>query len=146
MARQRFVFDKKLKKVVPLVVEEQKPRKLSKKEIAKQNRNKRELRALCRAKCVTIVDEGSGKLVNVARVARRTRAKWPIISDAMAVDPRNINKARAILQQAGVNTEFTPTGEPILRSAAHRKEHAQAMGFYDRNGGYGDPAPKHFTG
>ena len=42
------------------------------------------------SKCVTIVDEKSGELVNVARRRVKNRAKWPIISEAMAVDPWNI--------------------------------------------------------
>lgn len=71
----------------------------------------------------------------------RTRAKWPIESEAMAVDPEDIGKAREIAKRAGVSTEYTRTGEPILRSAAHRRAHCRAMGFYDRQAGFGDAAP-----
>lgn len=70
---------------------------------------------------------------------RNISGKWPIVSEAMAVNPEQVGEAREILKRAGVNTEYTKTGEPILRSAAHRKQHAQALGFFDRNGGYGDP-------
>lgn len=146
MARQKFVYNKKLGKVVPLVEPVEKPRKLSRKEQAKAKRNRLEIRALCRAKAVTVVDSATGKTVNVARSGTRSRAKWPIISDAMAVDPKNISKARELLRRAGVSTEYTPTGEPILRSARHRRDHAKVMGFYDRNAGICDPAPVNYTG
>lgn len=68
--------------------------------------------------------------------------KWNYASEAMAVDPADIPMAQEILRRHGVSTEYTPTGEPIIRSRAHRKAHAEAMGFYDRSGGYGDPQPR----
>jgi hypothetical protein len=72
---------------------------------------------------------------------KHSRAKWPIHSEAMAVDPEDIPTARKILAEHGISTEYDRAGRPILTSMAHRKAHAEAMGFYDRNGGYGDPQP-----
>lgn len=146
MSRKKFVYDKRLGKVVELKEEKAKGRKLSKSESKKADRKERrrklELRELCRSKAVTIVDEATGKLVNVARTVRAHRGKWPIICDAMAVNPEDIKRAKAIAKRAGVHTEYTATGEPILTSQKHRRDHARAMGFYDRNAGYGDPAPQ----
>lgn len=139
--RKKFVYDKKLGKVVEV--------EKTKNELPQSSRNfngvgktkTKEIRALCAAKAVTIVDEKTGNLINVARTRVKSRAKWPIISEAMAIEPGDIKKAKGILRRAGVSTEYTETGEPILTSALHRKEHARAMGFADRNAGYGDPAP-----
>lgn len=76
---------------------------------------------------------------------RRELAKWPLHSEAMAIDPEDIGYAKQVLREAGVKTEYDQIGRPILRDRQHRKEHAEAMGFYDRNAGYGDPTPKHFN-
>lgn len=69
-------------------------------------------------------------------------ANWPMTSVAMGVSPRQIAKARAAAAQAGVPTDFNADGDAIFTSAAHRKQYCEAMGFYDRNGGYGDPQRK----
>lgn len=68
---------------------------------------------------------------------------WPILSDAMGVHPSQIQEAMAFDARHGVPTEYTPDGRPILLDRWHRKRYAEAHGFYDRNGGYGDPQPKH---
>jgi hypothetical protein len=143
--RKKYVYDKKNGGVVeapPEVGQSSKSPKFFGGFGKTTRRKKKEIRALMDAKAVTIVDDKSGALVNVATTRRKERAKWPIISDAMAVNPEHIGKAKAALKEHGVKTDYTPTGEPILRSAAHRKAHAIAMGFYDRNGGYGDPEPR----
>ena len=59
---------------------------------------------------------------------------YPYASETMPVDPEDISRAQDILAKHGVQTDYKPTGEPMIRSANHLKEHAQAMGFYDRNG------------
>ncbi len=59
---------------------------------------------------------------------------YPYESEVMAVDPEDIGTAQDILAKRGVQTDYTPTGEPIIRSPEHRRQHAKAMGFYDRNG------------
>lgn len=60
--------------------------------------------------------------------------KYPYESEAMAIDPEDIPKAREIAKSHGVNTEYTRSGEPIITSASHRLQHMLAFGFYDRNG------------
>lgn len=74
------------------------------------------------------------------RVRRRMKqgsvqrsASYPYESEAMAVDPEDISSAREILARHGVSTEYTRSGEPIIRSSEHLRQHAQAMGFYMRN-------------
>lgn len=59
---------------------------------------------------------------------------YPYESEAMAVDAEDIPRAREIARAHGLNTEYTPTGEPIITSAGHRLAHMRAFGFYDRNG------------
>jgi hypothetical protein len=67
-------------------------------------------------------------------VTRPGDSGYPYNSEAMAVDREDVGKAQEILKAHGVSTDYTRSGEPIITSSEHRRRHAQAMGFYDRNG------------
>lgn len=70
------------------------------------------------------------------------QACWPMMSDALGVNPDQIASARENLKQQGVPTEFDPrTGQAILTSRGHRKKLAQAIGAVDRSpkASWGDP-------
>lgn len=62
----------------------------------------------------------------------------PVISDALAVHPRQVQEATENAKAKGVPTDFLPDGRPILTSRSHRKAYLRAYGFHDNNGGYGD--------
>lgn len=65
---------------------------------------------------------------------------WPMESDAAGVDVSQAAEAAAHAKAIGVPTEFNPqTGNPVFTSRNHRKRYCEAVGLYDRNGGYGDP-------
>ena len=66
-------------------------------------------------------------------------AKWPILSDAVGVGHDQVDEARAESVRLGVPTDFTADGRAILRTPRHRKEYCEALGFFDRDGGYSDP-------
>jgi len=75
--------------------------------------------------------------------SRVHRAKWPIYSDRAGVNPHQIPEAEATMKNLGVETKFDErTGCAIFRDAKHRKAHCEAIGIYDRNGGYSDPMPQ----
>lgn len=90
-----------------------------------------------------VFDKATGKAVELDESQMQSNCikklpQWPMVAGmSMGIDPVDIPKAQAILKQSGVSTEYTKHGDPILTSALHRKKHAEAMGFYDRNGGYG---------
>lgn len=65
----------------------------------------------------------------------------PIVSDALAVHPRQVKEATEHATKLGVPTDFQPDGRPVLRTRAHRAAYLRAYGFFDRDAGYGDPAP-----
>lgn len=71
----------------------------------------------------------------------RRCATWPMISDALGVAPDQVTAARQQAQALGIPTEFTREGRAILTGPGHRKRLCRALGFYDKNAGYGDPAP-----
>lgn len=66
---------------------------------------------------------------------------WPMASYAAGVSPGEVPAMREIDRQAGVPTEYTSDGDPILTSKKHRRDYMAAHGLYDRNAGYSDPAP-----
>lgn len=78
----------------------------------------------------------------VAGVRSCCSKTYPMESDAMGVHPDQVAEATAHMASVGVPTEFTKTGAAVLTSKGHRKAHAEARGFFDRNGGYSDPQRK----
>ena len=71
----------------------------------------------------------------------RQPSTYPYASDAAGVDPSQIPEQMAHDTEHGVPTEYTRTGEPIMRDAAHRRDYMRANGLFDRNAGYSDPEP-----
>jgi len=112
-----YRFDKELGKIVETTNEELRP---VCEEIAEDVRTRSEL---------------------VAPLTRVSRAKWPIHSEAMAVNREDIKRAQEELHKHGVHTDYDKDGCPILEGPLHRNKHAKVFGFYDRNAGYSDPAP-----
>ena len=66
---------------------------------------------------------------------------WPLVSDAMKIHPQDVEAHMEHCKKAGIPTDFTAKGQPILRDRAHRKEYMQSFGLYDYQGGYGDSTP-----
>lgn len=64
---------------------------------------------------------------------------WPMLSDALGVMPEQIPEAREELRAKGVDANFSTDGRIEFRSRGHRKAVCEALGYYDRNGGYSDP-------
>jgi hypothetical protein len=89
-------------------------------------------------------EELQGQLPN-GKGLRRSIPKWPIYSNAAGVHPDQIEEAKALARQHGINTEYTPDGRAIFRDRAHRKKHCQVFGFFDRSGGYGDASPQRYV-
>lgn len=84
--------------------------------------------------------EGQGVVEVDSSVNRRVhRAKWPILSDALGVNPEHIGESVKKLAEVGVSAEYTEDGRAVLRDPRHRRDWARAAGVFDRNGGYGDP-------
>lgn len=63
---------------------------------------------------------------------------WPLGSDALAINPKNIAKHAARDKELGVPTEYDEMGRPQFGSRGHRKAYSKAYGVHDNEGGYGD--------
>lgn len=71
---------------------------------------------------------------------------YPMVSEFAGVHPAQIKEQQAVLKAAGVRTtHYTKDGNPVFEDKSHRREALSAMGLYDRNAGFSDPAPKHRT-
>ncbi len=65
-------------------------------------------------------------------------ACWPMLSEAMAVHPSQVEEATARNRKHGVNVTYTPSGEAILPDRNERRKLMRLEGFHDKSGGYGD--------
>lgn len=73
-------------------------------------------------------------------------SNYPMESDAMGVHPAQIKEHMEHLRKMGCGqVDHTPEGAVILRDKAQRRQVAHALGLFDRNAGYSDPAPIHRT-
>jgi hypothetical protein len=66
-------------------------------------------------------------------------ANWPMCSDAAGINPDQAVEAHAHSVKIGIPTEFNSEGQAVFTSPHHRKRYCEAIGLYDRNGGYNDP-------
>jgi hypothetical protein len=73
-----------------------------------------------------------------SRAARR-KATYPMKSDAAGVHVSQRMDAIAESHAMGIPTDFTPDGRAVFESANHRKRYCEAIGHWDKDGGYSDP-------
>lgn len=57
----------------------------------------------------------------------------PVISDALAVHPNQVQEAEASAKKKGVPTEFLADGRPVIRSKEHKRAYCKAYGFLRRD-------------
>ena len=74
--------------------------------------------------------------------ARHAPGNWPMKSDAAGVAASQVKEAAEHSRKIGIPTDFTPDGRAVFTSARHRKRYCEAVGLYDRNGGFSDPQRK----
>lgn len=111
----------------------------------KKQRDGRHAIMLTRAE---VGESGPGKRVRAFRnVASEIRGfssnpgTWPLVSRAAGVNKHQIKEAAADLANAGIQTDFTPSGEIVFRDNAHRNKVLQHLGMFDQQASYGQRAP-----
>ncbi len=63
----------------------------------------------------------------------------PILSDALAVHPDQVDEVMARNREHGLEIEYEREfGRPILKDRDQRRRLMKIEGVHDRNGGYGD--------
>lgn len=74
-------------------------------------------------------------------------ANYPMVCTAAGVHPGQIKEHMEHLRKMGCGqVDHTKDGDVIFRDKNQRKQVCEALGLYDRNGGYSDPQAKHRTG
>ncbi len=69
-------------------------------------------------------------------------SNYPMVSTAAGVHPGQIKEHMEHLRAKGCGqVNHTKDGDIIFESKGQRKKVLEALGMYDRNGGYSDPAP-----
>jgi hypothetical protein len=67
---------------------------------------------------------------------------WPMYSDAAGCNPDQVPEMEAHSREIGIPTHFDSEGRAIFTSRKHRKKYCEAIGLFDRSGGYSDPQPQ----
>ena len=70
------------------------------------------------------------------RVGVPPTAGWPMVCIASGVNAADAQKLRDEFNRVGVPTEVTKGGDPVYRSASHRKRALEARGLIDRQAYY----------
>lgn len=68
----------------------------------------------------------------------QTTTCWPMVSEALAVHPKQRQAAVEHAKRHGVPTDFDHLNRPIFRDRGHRKQYLRIRGAHDNSGGYGD--------
>lgn len=73
-------------------------------------------------------------------------SNYPMVCTSAGVHPGQIKEHMEHLRQKGCGqVNHTKDGDLIFESKGQRKKVLEALGMFDRRGGYSDPAPKHRT-
>ena len=67
--------------------------------------------------------------------------KWPMRSTFGGVHPNQIGKARQRCEECGVKVKFYQDGDVEWSSRKNKKDYLRALGYCDRDAGYGDAFP-----
>lgn len=60
----------------------------------------------------------------------------PVKSLSLACKRKDIKKRMALHRKHGVPTDYTPDGEPIIRSTAHQRELMKSLGVHNNDSYY----------
>lgn len=73
-------------------------------------------------------------------------ANYPMVSSAAGVHPSQVKEHMEYLRKAGCGqVNHTKGGDIIFESKGQRRKVLKALGMFDRNAGYSDPAPERRT-
>jgi hypothetical protein len=77
---------------------------------------------------------------------RSVPANYPMVCDFVGVHPSQVKEHMDHLRAMGCGqVNHTKDGQVIFEDKTQRRKVCEALGLYDRNGGYSDPAPKYRT-
>ena len=63
---------------------------------------------------------------------------WPMVSEALAVHPRQVDQANERARRHGINVAYDQKGNCHIPDRGNRKKILRLEGLRDNSGGYGD--------
>lgn len=63
---------------------------------------------------------------------------WPLVSEALAVHPKQVKQANDRARRHGISVEYLPDGRVKIPSRHERAKLLRLEGRHDKSGGYGD--------
>lgn len=81
-------------------------------------------------------DPEADAVVEVHRQVVRTRPRYPIACETLAVHPDQIDEARKRDAAHGVPTEYRSDGTPIMRDPGHYKRYRRLNGHHFKEAYY----------
>lgn len=72
----------------------------------------------------------------IPQLALGTSSGWPMVSDALAVHPKQVDQANARAKRHGIQVQYRPDGRPVIPDASNRYKLLKLEAFHDNNGGY----------
>jgi hypothetical protein len=79
-------------------------------------------------------DSKTQSVVEVARQQQRALPQYPLPLNSLAVHPTQIAEAREFDRAAGVPTDYTEDGSPLMNDARHYYRYRRAHGVHFKNG------------
>ncbi len=70
---------------------------------------------------------------------------WPRVSTSLGCHPSQVREEQELLAKHGVQTDYTPDGDPIFRDQNHANRHMAVFDYCDADAGYSQRAPTKFT-
>jgi hypothetical protein len=82
---------------------------------------------------IMVDDKVAHRDYRAERVGVPATAGWPMECFASGVHASQAGELREFLDKKGVPTEVTKDGDPVYRSASHRRKALKVRGLFDRN-------------
>lgn len=82
------------------------------------------------------------KPLNLSGDAGITAWLKPVVSDALAVNPRQVKAVMERNHKAGLHVDYKKDGRPILRSQGDKEALMRLHNVHDNNGGYRAGGPR----
>lgn len=77
--------------------------------------------------------EWANRCLQAERVSVTASSGWPMTCCASGVHASQAKELSEFLEKRGVPTEVTAEGDPVYKSAAHRRKALKARGLFDKS-------------
>ncbi len=83
-------------------------------------------------------DEAFPPRLGVPAIGGNSSSGWPMVSEALAVNPKQIKKVMERNRKHNLHINYDIEGRPVLQDRGQRRDLMRIEGAHDQDGGYGD--------